>query len=107
MKNKIIPFPVIFEGSEYCGIKNFDCVVVSLYTEPTKQGSFFTCIPISDKNYRQKNPTKAKVKIIKEKDWTIFKIWSDWGGFSEIRMHNSLKIEIDFAELKASEYNLL
>ena len=99
--------PVIFEGRKYFGIKEFDCKCVGLFTEQTLQGTFFTVIPISDKEYRKKSPTKAAVKITQNKGWTIFKIYNDWGGISEMRIHNSLKKEIDFAKQEAINQCLL
>lgn len=96
-----------FEGREYFGIREFDCRVVSLFTEPTLQGTFLTVIPISDLEYRKRNPTKAKVIINKNKHYTIFKMYSDWGGCSIIKIHNSLSEEINFAVNKAKEQELL
>ena len=64
--------PVIFEGRKFYGIREFDCVSVGLFTEETKQGTYFTSIPISDKEYRDKSPTKAGVKITRRKNWRYY-----------------------------------
>ncbi len=99
--------PVIFEGRKYFGIREFDCKCVGLFTEKTLQGTFFTVIPISDLEYRKKSPTKSKVEIEVKGDWTIFKIFSDWGECSKMEIHNSLSKEIEFAKEKAVEQRLL
>ena len=104
MKNKKL---IIFEGREYFGIREFDCHVISLYTEPTLQGTFFTVMAISKAEYREEHPTKAKVEIKKSKEYTTFNIYSDWGEVSIMKIHNSLKTEIDFATEKAKEQKLL
>jgi len=102
-----VEFPVIWEERKYYGIEKFDCHVVDLFTTPTHEGGYCTVIPISDKEYRKKNPTKAAVKIEKEKDWTIFNIYSDWGGLSVMKIHNSLNKEIEFATKAAISRMLL
>ena len=99
--------PVIFEGRKFFGIREFDCISVGLFTEETLQGTFFTCIPISGAKYRKKHPTKARVDIKTKKGWTVFDIYSDWGGLSEMKIHNSLKKEIEYAKMKAAEHGLL
>lgn len=104
---KTIDCPVIFEGRKYYGIREFDCINVDLFTEETLNGFFFTSIPISPVDYRKKTPTKARVEIQTKRGWTVFKIYSDWGTHSEMKIHNSLSNEIEFAKQKAIEYNLL
>ncbi len=99
--------PVIFEGRKFFGIREFDCHSVGLFTEKTLQGTFFTVIPISDAEYRKKSPTKAKVEIETKDDWTIFKMYSDWGQCHKIEIHNSLSKEIEIAKQKAVEQGLL
>lgn len=98
--------PVIFENREFYGIIEFDCVVVRLYTEKTKSGSFTTNIPISDKEYRRNNPTKAKVEITIFEDWTIFELYSDWGKPSVMKIHNSLESQISNAINSAIDMGL-
>ena len=98
--------PIIFEGKKYFGVQKFDCHIVGLFTEETLQGKFFTVIPISPKDYRKTRPTKAKVEIDIEKEWTIFKIFSDWGKCYVMQMHNSLKNEIKIAKDAAIEQGL-
>ena len=99
--------PVIFEGRKFFGILEFDCHCVGLYTEKTLQGTYFTAIPISNVNYRKKNPTKARVEIKTIGDWTNFYIYSDWGSLHKVQIHNSLYKEIEFAKQKAAEHGLL
>lgn len=99
--------PVIFEGRKFFGIREFDCHSVGLFTEKTLQGTFFTVIPISDAKYRKKNPTKARVEIETKDDWTIFKMYSDWGQCHKMEIHNSLSKEIEIAKQKAVEQCLL
>lgn len=99
--------PVIFEGRKFFGIKEFDCHCVGLFTEKTLEGGFFTVIPISPLEYRKKTPTKARVEIKTENDWTIFKLYSDWGNYSIMEIHNSLSKEIEFARQKAIEHELI
>jgi len=98
--NKIL-YPVVFGDREYFGISEFNCINVGLYTEKTLQGTFFTHIPISDKEYRMKNTTKAKVEIENENEWTIFKIYCDWGVCHIMKIHNTLKKEIEIAKQNA------
>ena len=98
--------PVIFEGIKYFGIREFDCHIIALYTEKTLKGTFFTVIPISPKKYRDKSPTKAKVEIELKKDWTVFKIFSDWGECSTMEIHNSLSVEIETAKKAIIERGL-
>jgi hypothetical protein len=98
--------PVIFEGRKYFGIREFDCHSVGLYTEKTLKGTFFTVIPISPKGYREKTPTKAKVEVELKKDWTIFKMFSDWGECSTMEIHNSLSKEIEIAKKSIIERGL-
>jgi hypothetical protein len=108
MKPQTIPVcPIIFEGNKYFGIKEFDCKCVWLFTEETLKGTFFTVIPTSNKEYRKNNPTESKVEIETKNDWTIFKIYSDWGQCYEMKIHNSLKTEIDFAKQEAINKCLL
>lgn len=99
--------PVNFKGRKFYGIREFDCVIVSLFTEETLQGGYFTAIPISNAKYREEYPTKAKVIVTKVGNWTVFDIYSDWGELSIMRIHNSLSKEIDFAIKSAREKNLL
>ena len=69
----------------------------------------FTVIPISSIKTRREHPglTKAKVQIQMERGWTVFKIYSDWGQLHMVKIHNSLKKEIEFAKQKAIENELL
>ncbi len=105
--NNNIEQPVIFEGHKFFGICEFDCVYVSLYTEKKLKGTFVTCLPISSYEYRFYHPTKAKVIIEKDNNWTVFKIHSDHGTVSEMKIHNSLHEHIYYAKRKAIEYGLL
>jgi len=99
--------PVIFKGRKFFGIREFDCHSVGLFTEKSLEGTFFTVIPISPIGYRKKTPTKAKVEINTENEWTIFKLYSDWGNYSVMEIHNSLSKEIEFARKKAIEHELI
>ena len=100
-------FPVIYQRKEYVGIRKFNCHVIHLYTEETRQGSFFTTIPISDAGFRAQSPTEARVVIKKEKDWTIFEVYSDYGSQYVMKIHNSLSKEIETARQTAIEQELL
>jgi len=99
--------PVIYQGREFYGIEEFDCVVVDLFTEETHQGGYMTCIPISPKKYRKTSITKARVEIDNEDDWTVFHIYCDWGNLHTMKIHNSLSEEISYATKKAKDYDLL
>jgi len=105
--NNNVLCPVIFEGRKFFGICKFDCICVDLFTEKTLQGTFLTVIPISSAEYRKKKPTKAKVEIKIKKNWTLFKIYSDFGQYHEIEIHNSLSKDIEFARNNAIEQGLL
>lgn len=97
---------VIFDDREYFGIRNFDCNVVDLYTEKTLQGGFLTVIPISSKEHRDKHPTKAKVDISVKGDWTTFNMRTDWGALHVMKIHNSMKEEIEIAKKAAIDQKL-
>ena len=99
--------PVIFEKRNYYGVKEFDGKVVHLYTEPTLQGTFMTVIPISPFEYRKKSPTKAKVEIIEDLEWTNFIMTDDWGKKHTIQLHNTLSFEIAYAKKISIENGLL
>lgn len=99
--------PVIFGGRKYFGIKEFDCLIITVYTEKTLSGMFSTCFPISDKSHRSVYKTRARVEIKKNRGYTTFRIFSDWGTEQDVDIHNSLSKEIEFAKSKAIEYNLL
>lgn len=99
--------PVIFQQRKYYGIKEFDGKVVSLFTEPTLQGTSLTVIPISPFEYRKKSPTKAKVETIDDGEWTNFIITNDWGDKYSMQIHNSLSYEIAYAKKMSIENGLL
>lgn len=103
--DNMIVCPVIFEGRKFFGIREFDCHSVELFTEKSLQGTFFTAI--SSTEYRKENTTKAKVEIKTKGDWTIFKIYSDFGQCHRMEIHHSLSKEIEFARQKAVEDGLL
>lgn len=90
-------WPVLWEGKLYCGIREFDCIRVDLFTEPTMRGGYFTVIPISAAEFRRDNPTKAKALIVNRGEWTEFTIWDDWGEGHVMKIHNSLSAEISSA----------
>ena len=99
---------VIFNNTDYYGVKEFDGKVINLFTEPTLSGTFLTVIPISSLEYRKKNnSSKATAKVVEDSDWTNFIITNDWGDTKNIALHNSLKEEILYAKSKLSEYGLL
>jgi len=102
----LVFLPVVFEGIHYHGIQYFDGIKIGLYTEKTLKGTFDTNIAISEKEFRDKSPTKAKVEIEYKGDWAIFKICDDWGVCSTIELHNSLVEEIEFAKNSIVEEGL-
>ena len=107
MQKELTP-NVIFNNTDYYGVKEFDGKVIHLFTEPTLSGTFLTVIPISSLEYRKKNnSSKATAKVVEDSDWTNFIITDDWGGTKNIALHNSLKEEILYAKSKLSEYGLL
>lgn len=98
--------PVIFEGIEYYGINAFDCRVVDLKT--TKDGGgFFTCIPISDLEFRKTHNCKCWVDMKIEKKYTHFTIYNDWGTPSIMCVPNYMKDKIDKAIEGAIEQGLM
>lgn len=99
--------PVIYDGREFYGIEQFDCHVTKLFTEETLQGTFMTVIPISDIDYRKENPTKAKIEITDDGDWTFFDIFCNWGNLHTMRIHKSLSKEIKTAKKSAADMQLL
>lgn len=106
-KTKTPEYPIIFEGRKFTGIKEFDCQIVSLFTEPTFEGTFFTELPISPKDFRKRHPTRARVEIGKATNWVFFEIWDDHGTLSIMKIHANLTKEIDFATKAAFKQGLL
>jgi len=100
-------YKVIFNSRKFYGIKEFDCHIIDLFTEKTQRGGFLTILPISDKKYRLKHKTKAKVIVETIDDWTVFTIYTDWGEENIIKIHNSLHDEILIAIHSAINDNLL
>jgi hypothetical protein len=98
---------VIFDGRKYFGIKEFGYNWISLFTEETLQGTFSTGFAISTVEYRKNHTTRAKIEISDKKDWTVFKIFSDWGGYSKLEIHNSLSKEIESVKKEAIDQNLI
>jgi len=100
-------YPVIFNGRKYCGIREFDCIHVGLFTEPTLQGTFFTSIPISSLKFRKSHESGCKVVISTNKHWTTFNITDDLRSTSIMQIRNSLSKEIEYARQAAINYGLL
>lgn len=98
---------VIFKNQKYYGVKEFDGKVIHLYTEPTLHGTFMTVIPISPLEYRKEKPTKAKVEVVEDSDWTNFIMTDDWGERYTIQLHNSLSYEIAYAKQMCIKNGLL
>ena len=103
-------YPVIWKNKQYCGIKEFDCINIALYTEPTKQSGYFTSLSISGTEFRGESPTKAMVKISKgitaDEDWTHFFITDDWGEHHVMSIHKSLSDYIDAAIASAKKHEI-
>lgn len=91
---------VICQGCEYEKVNKFDCHIVDL-------DNFFTVIPISPKEYRDKNPTKAAVRIEDDGTKTTFKINNDWGALYSLTMPNHMAMEISIAKEHAVNDGLL
>jgi hypothetical protein len=81
---KMTDYPSQWE--EFCGIKEFGFsewggLVVSMYTTPfvkesDPRGIFFTCLPISSKEYRLKIPTRTHYVRASA---TLLTVYDDWG----------------------------
>ena len=74
-------------------IIDFDCQHIKLGSDTIFMnegylGGFFTRIPISPRDYRKENPTKASVIVIKKRGFTKFKITDDWGDVHIIKIAN-------------------
>jgi len=67
-----------------------DCMYIDANTKSC--ASYATVLPISDKEYREKNPTQAKAFIHIGKDFTTFNIFDDWGKPHSLTFSND---EID------------
>lgn len=68
---------IIYNNQVYYKIYEFDCKVISLQATPdvewtTKNGSFFTVIPISEHH-----DTKKKLILERKKDHVVFNIYDD------------------------------
>lgn len=98
--------PIRFNCIEYAAIKKFDCHTISLIEE---HGSGYSVvIPISPKEYRRKNPTKAKVKITEAIDgYTTFWCYDDLGNAYVLDIPNHLQNQIAFAKQAAINNELL
>ena len=86
--------------------QKFDCHVLSFgYNEG--DGGYMTVIPISDKEYREKHPTKARVDVRISLGVTSFRIYDDRGEQHLVILCNSLKEEIQQAIKSAFDNNLI
>lgn len=95
-----------YKGNSYPRIQKFDCITLSLgYTNGP--GGFLTCFPISPKEYREKNPTKASVSILVSKTSTEFVITSDWGQDYNVTIDNEHSTEITSAVQSAKKEGLI
>lgn len=107
MKKQKEDLPIIWSNREFYAIEKFDCHVVDLKTTPNG-GGYCTVIPISDLDYRKKNPTKASVSVKQLKNgYTEFLIRSDWGQEYQMLIPTIQKGKIDFAINLAKEMQLL
>jgi hypothetical protein len=70
-------------------------------------GSYFTVLPISDLNYRKKNPTKAKAEVKILLNRTTFIITDDWGKRTSVHIENYHEKEIAEAIKSLKEQELL
>lgn len=53
-------------------------------------GSYFTCIPISHRDYRKDHPTKAAFRAISSREVIVY---DDWGKRYNIRIESANSIE--------------
>ena len=86
---------IVFEGNVYEGIRKIGidaggAFVISLYTTPPHdkgRGGYFTCLPISGKEYRKENPTKTSYRILSKEKIAVY---SDWGEMSVIKANTDV-----------------
>jgi hypothetical protein len=72
---------VVFQGTAYHGIRELGftdngAFVLSFHTTPAPmpRGGYFTCIPISSREYRAKHPTKCGFRD----EGRQLIVWDDW-----------------------------
>lgn len=97
--------PVIWKGYEYAAINNFDCINVDLMT--INGGGYFSSVPISSVEYREKYPTSAKVEITETSRYCIFKMFSDHGSEYVLKIPKYMKDEIKYAKESAIKNKLM
>lgn len=88
---------VIWQGCRYFCINRFDGRIVDLRLLKDG-GGYFTALPISPKEYRLSNPTKAKVIISEGEFRTVFTIYDDWGEKHIMEIPRSMVKEIEEAK---------
>lgn len=49
-------------------------------------GTFLTCVPISDHEYRKTHKTKAKVEFTKVKNIYVLEFTDDWGTIHDLML---------------------
>ena len=106
-KYKINPFafPIKFNGKDYVAIEKFNCHVISL--QEAHGSGYTTVLPISDKEYRKKYGTKAKVKITNAiEGYTSFWCYDDLGNCQIMDIPNHLQKQIEFAKQAAIDNEL-
>ena len=96
-----------YKGGEFDSIKEFDCRVLSF--EHDAGGSYFTVIPISPLDYRERegNRDKARVDITIGATSTQFDITSDYKEIYTVSIDNIHSDEIQKAIISANKDKLL
>lgn len=95
---------ITLRGQSWPVIRKFDCHVFDVgYPEG---GGLFTVFPISPKDYREKNPTRAKVNVRQGKKSVFFDITDDWGYTQTVEISNDETEAIDAAISAARDQGL-
>jgi hypothetical protein len=99
-----------YNGMKFDSIRTFDCITLSF--SGGTGGNYTTCLPISDKQWREQEIAKgrnmkAKVEVKNKGTYTQFNITDDWGTIETVIIDNIHDNEIKHAVNKAKEYGLV
>lgn len=86
-------------------IDEFNFRVVKLSN--THGGCYFTVLPISSPDFRQKNNTKSRVELRYNKTHVIFDIYDDWNDKSELHIPKTMSAKIEAYKQLAFDLKLV
>ncbi len=97
---------ILWQNDIYHGIIKFDGRIIYL-RKSEDGGTYFTILPISEKEYRKKHPTKACVRMSQEGVKIRFEITDDWGDNYFLYISTDMENQIEKAKKAIIAENLL